>query len=185
MTLGILQCCTSEEYLHSRTTSPNNRTLLRFETLPHVDWGLNKGDILDSIPSNAREALKKLSQPLCLLPITVNNGSSYLWIGISNITNWPGIEWQTMSPIHRQKDIYCDNKNVVWISYLLYSTLKKEQLCICYHFVRNCCAKEAARITRKHMDEKSTIIGTKVLDAVEWKKIASQLSHWKQFFYKD
>ena len=78
-------------------------------------------------------------------------------------------------PILGPTDVYCDNEGVVSNSQLPESTLKKKHLSICYHFVRECCAKQAARIAYIPTDLDLADLGTKCLDQVKRKNIVSQL----------
>ena len=87
-------------------------------------------------------------------------------------------------PILGPTDIYCDNNGVFKNSHLPESTLKKKYLSICYHFVHECCAKQAARIACVPTDMNLADLATKCLDTVKRKCIVSHLLYWRQYFYK-
>ena len=66
-------------------------------------------------------------------------------------------------PIMGPTNIFCDNQSVVNNSTKPESVLKKKHLSICYHKVRECCAKGAARIAYKPTVTNLTDISIKVL----------------------
>ena len=78
-------------------------------------------------------------------------------------------------PILGPTDVYCDNEGVVKNATALESVLKKKHLAICYHFVRECCAKLAARISYVPTNFNLSDLATKVLDQVKRKEIVQQL----------
>ena len=71
--------------------------------------------------------------------------------------------------------VFCDNQSVVNNSTLPESQLKKKHLSICYHYVRECCAKKAARIAFEPTDTNLADLCTKVLSANRRRKLCQSL----------
>ena len=72
-------------------------------------------------------------------------------------------------------NVLCDNKAVVDNSALPEPQLKKKHLSICYHYVRECCAKLAARIAFEDSCSNLAGICTKVLGKVKRKELCKGL----------
>lgn len=78
-------------------------------------------------------------------------------------------------PIVGPTNVLCDNKAVVDNSTLPESQLKKKHLSICYHYVRECCAKKAARIAFEATDSNLADLCTKVLGQSKRKELCQRL----------
>ena len=78
-------------------------------------------------------------------------------------------------PISGPTNVLCDNQSVVDNTTLPESQLKKKHLSICYHYVRECCAKLSARIAFEHTESNLADIATKVLGQARRKFLCSKL----------
>ena len=78
-------------------------------------------------------------------------------------------------PITGPTNIFCDNQSVVNNSTKPESVLKKKHLSICYHKVRECCAKGAARIAYEPTETNLADICTKVLSQTTRKVLCGYL----------
>ena len=78
-------------------------------------------------------------------------------------------------PIDGPSNVLCDNKAVVDNSTLPEPQLKKKHLSICYHYVRECCAKLAARIAFEDSCSNLAGICAKVLGKIKRKELCKGL----------
>ena len=78
-------------------------------------------------------------------------------------------------PIEGPTNVLCDNKAVVDNSTLPESQLKKKHLSCCYHYVRECCAKLAARVAFEKSEDNLADICTKVLGQAKRKDLCSRI----------
>ena len=78
-------------------------------------------------------------------------------------------------PLMGPSNVLCDNKSVVDNSSLPESQLKKKHLSIAYHYVRECCAKQAARIAFEPTDTNLADLCTKVLGPTRRKELCQRL----------
>ena len=78
-------------------------------------------------------------------------------------------------PVEGPTNVLCDNKAVVDNSTLPESQLKKKHLSICYHYVRECCAKKAARIAFEETHNNLADLCTKVLGQSKRKELCQRL----------
>ena len=66
-------------------------------------------------------------------------------------------------PLNNKTSVYCDNQAVVHNTTKVESTLKKKHLSVCYHFVRESCAKGAIRIAYESTATNLADICTKIM----------------------
>ena len=66
-------------------------------------------------------------------------------------------------PLNNETSVYCDNQAVVHNTTKVESTLKKKHLSVCYHFVRESCAKGAIRIAYESTTTNLADICTKIM----------------------
>lgn len=78
-------------------------------------------------------------------------------------------------PIDGATDVYCNNKGVVKNTSVKESTLNKKHLSICYHYVRECCAKLAANITHCGTNEMLADIATKILNPHKKRELTQRM----------
>ena len=78
-------------------------------------------------------------------------------------------------PVAGPSNVLCDNKVAADNSALPEPQLKKKRLSICYHYVRECCAKLAARIAFEDSCSNLADICTKVLGKIKRKELCKGL----------
>ena len=78
-------------------------------------------------------------------------------------------------PLLGPSNVLCDNHSVVDNASLPESQLKKKHLSIAYHYVRECCAKLAARIAFEPTETNLADLCTKVLGYVKRRALCKRL----------
>ena len=78
-------------------------------------------------------------------------------------------------PIDKATDVCYDNEGLVESTPKEESTLNKKHLSICYHFVRECCARLAANITNCGTNEMLDDIATKILSPHKKREITQRI----------